>query len=345
MKSLRAIGLGGAVVLLASGASAQQLVISNWDGDMAPDLLENCTNESGVEVLFWTHANNEEIMGKIVAAGGQGYDLVFVSGQFAEALNELGYAAHLDHEKIPNLANLYPEAKELAYDKGNVYSVPYAWGTTGLCYRSDLIDEPASLMALLDPAEAVAGKTTMLATDRCLMGAGLLALGHSVNETDETKLNEARDLLIEAKKTLLAYDDTTFYAKLVSGEAVLVQAWDGWCNYGIAENGDIKYVVPSEGSDLWTDTMVVMEKSGNKAAAHAFIDYVLRPDVGVWVASNILYKTPNEAAMIALDPELVKAFPNLGMTPDELLKYEQLRDLGEGQKAFTRAVQEVLAAQ
>ena len=99
----------------------------------------------------------------------------------------------------------------------------------------------------------------MLATDRWLMAAGLLAKGYSVNENDPAKIDEVKNTLIEAKKTLLAYDDTTFYSKLVSGEALLVQAWDGWCNYGIAENKDIKFVVPKEGSDLWVDTMVVMK--------------------------------------------------------------------------------------
>ncbi len=347
MTARRTLAAGAtlAALLLAAPASAETLVISNWDGYMPPDLLETFTAETGIEVEFTPHATNEEIMGKLVAGNGQGYDVVFVSGQFAEALHALGIAAELDHALIPNLANLYPEAAELAYDPGNAYSVPYAWGTTGLCYRADLMEAPTSLMDLLQPAEAVSGKTTMLSTDRWLMAAGLLALGYSVNETDEAKLNEARDLLIAAKRTLLAYDDTTFYAKLVSGEAVLVQAWDGWCNYGIAENADIEYAIPSEGSDLWTDTMVVSAASENKAAAHAFIDYVLRADVGQWVAENILYKTPNKVAMEALDPGLIEAFPNLGMAPAELLQYEQLRDLGAGQKAFTRVVQEVLAAQ
>jgi spermidine/putrescine transport system substrate-binding protein len=110
-------------------------------------------------------------------------------------------------------------------------------------------------------------------------------------------LAQARDLLIEAKKSLLAYDDTTFYAKLVSGEAKLVQAWDGWCNYGIAENAAIKFVVPKEGSDVWIDSMVVTASSENKDAAMAFINYILRPEVHSWVVENILYKVPNQKAM------------------------------------------------
>jgi spermidine/putrescine transport system substrate-binding protein len=340
-----ALALLGAVALSGT-AAAQKIVISNWDGYMPPDLLENFTKETGIEAEVSFHATNEEIMGKVTAGGGKGYDVLFVSSPFAEALDKLGLAAKLDHALIPNLANLYPEASELAYDPGNSFSVPYAWGTTGLCYRSDLISEtPDSWMDLLQPADELKGKITMLSTDRWMLAAAQLAKGYSINTADEAELAEVKALLTEAKKDLLSYDDTTFYSKLVSGEALLVQAWDGWCNYGIAENADIKYVIPKEGSDLWVDTMVVTAASENKEAAHKFIDYVLSKDTGTWVASNILYKVPNKSAMDSLDPALVQQFPNLGMNPADMLQYETLRDLGKTQKDYTRIVTEVMAAQ
>ena len=124
---------------------------------------------------------------------------MFVSSPFAEVLHNLGLAEELDHAKIPNIANLYPEATELSHDPGNTFSLPYAWGTTGLCYRSDLVAEPTSWNDLLKPSEDVAGKTTMLATDRWLLAAGQLALGYSVNETDPAKMAEVRDLLIDGQ--------------------------------------------------------------------------------------------------------------------------------------------------
>jgi spermidine/putrescine transport system substrate-binding protein len=329
----------------ASTALASDLVVSNWDGYMAPDAIDTFNSETGNSAELVLHATNEEIMGKLIASKGQGYDVVFVSSPFAEVLNNLGLAETLDPAKLPNMANLYPAAMQLSHDPGNTFSVPYAWGTTGLCYRADLVDEaPDSWMDLLQPAEDVTGKTTMLATDRWLLAAGQLAKGYSVNETDEAKMAEVRDLLIDAKGTLLAYDDTTFYAKLVSGEASMVQAWDGWCNYGIAENADITYTIPSEGSDLWVDTMVIMKGSENKDAAYAFVNYILDADTHRWAAENILYKVPNQVAMEGLDPSLIETFPNMGMQPTEMLEFEQLRDVGEAQRAYARVVSEIRAA-
>jgi spermidine/putrescine transport system substrate-binding protein len=244
------------------------------------------------------------------------------------------------------MSNLYDEASKLGYDPGNQHSVPYAWGTTGLCYRSDLVSgSPSSWYDLLEPDPELAGKITMLSTDRWLLAAGFKALGYSINSQNEAEIEAARDLLIKAKKNLLAYDDTTFYAKLVSSEAYLVHAWDGWCNYGIAENDQIRFVIPKEGSDLWVDTMVILDASENKAAAHKFLNYVLDADTHKWVAENILYKVPNKAAMDAIDKGLFEAFPNMGMSPGELLNLEAMRDIGQAQKAYTRAVTEITAAQ
>ncbi|MEM9844930.1 MAG: ABC transporter substrate-binding protein, partial [Pseudomonadota bacterium] len=127
-------------------------------------------------------------------------------------------------------------------------------------------------------------------------------------------------------------------------EASLVHAWDGWCNYGIAENAEIKYTIPSEGSDLWVDTMVILKASENKDAAYDFINYILDADTHRWAAENILYKVPNQAAMDGLDPAVLEAYPNMGMAPEEMLKFEQLRDVGEAQRAYARLVSEIRAA-
>lgn len=344
--TLRTFLLGSALAAFAiAPAAADKIVISNWDGYMPPDLLERFTQETGIEAELSLHATNEEIMGKVTASGGKGYDVLFVSSPFAEALNQLGLAAEIDGAKIPNMANLYEEAMALEHDPGNTFSVPYAWGTTGLCYRSDLVGEaPTSWSHLLEPADDLKGKVTMLGTDRWLMAAALLDKGYSVNETDAEKVAEVRDALIAAKGDLLAYDDTTFYAKLVSGEALLTHAWDGWCNYGIAENADIRFVIPEEGSDLWVDAMVIPSASENKDGAHAFIDFILSEDNGRWVAENILYKVPNKAAMDGLDAALIEQYPNLGMTPSDLMAFEQLRDLGAAQRDYSRAVTEIKSA-
>ena len=323
--------------------STQSLVVSNWAGYYPEDLPQKFQEAVGASMQITNHATNEEIMAKLTASSDSGVDVAFVSGQFAQALAEQGLVYELDKSLIPNLANLAPEAAKLTYDLGNDYSVPYAWGTTGICYRTDLMagNEPTSWMDLLRPADQFKGKVTALATERWLMLPAQKALGYSANTQDEAEMEQVKALLLESKSSLLAYDDTTFYSRLVSGEAVMTVAWDGWCNYGIAENPDIAFVVPSEGSDLWVDTMVVLKSSKNKEAAHAFINYILDPANHAWVAENILYKVPNQEAMDAVLPGLVDAFPNMGLTATELMKNEGLVDLGDAAGLYTRLATEI----
>jgi spermidine/putrescine transport system substrate-binding protein len=322
--------------------SAVTLTISNWDAYTPENLIPSFTKATGIKVKLAKHTTNEDIMGKLEAQNGGGYDIVFVSGPFAESLKKRGWAAKLDRKQIPNMKNLYASAFKLGYDRGNNYSVPYTWGTTGLCWRSDLTKTPKSWWDLLKPSADLKGKTTMLATDRWLMLPALRVLGYSINTVDPKKLAKAAAILKETKKTLLAYDDTTFYSKLVSGEARLVEAWDGWCNYGIAENPKIKFVIPKEGADVWVDTMVVLAKSKHQAEAHKFLDWVLRPDSGKSVTELVLYKTPNKVAMSQVRKSLAKTYPNLAIPPKKLLEFETERDLGKAQPLWSRTVSEIV---
>lgn len=322
----------------------QEIVFGNFGAYTPEGFLEDFTAQTGVEVTLSEFVNNEDMLGKVQAAGGAGFDVVMVTGNYIQTLVDNGWLAELDHSQLPNISNLYPEATELAFDPGNVYSVPYTWGTTGLCYRTDLVDaEIDSWQDLLEPAPELEGKVTILTTERWMLQPALLSLGYSINTEDLAQIEEAKQLTLAAKDSLLQFNDTDFYARLDDGSAGLVHAWDGWCNYATNEN--VEFVVPSEGSDLFADTMVILESSENKEGAHAFINFVLDPANHVKVAELVLYKVPSGAAMDLLDPAIVEAYPNMGISPDELLGYEEDLPLGaEAQAAWTQAVTEIKAA-
>ncbi|MFJ2031342.1 spermidine/putrescine ABC transporter substrate-binding protein [Streptosporangium sp. NPDC087985] len=322
--------------------SKQSITISVWPGYTPEDLVKRVKDRLKTELKITLHDTNEIIMGKLTTGADTGLDVAFVSGQYAQALNEAGLLEPLHPELIPNLSNLYPEAKELAYDKGNVFSVPYTWGTTGICYRSDLVKTPpTSWNDILDPPADAKKKVTMMTTERWLALPAIKALGLSVNTRSDEDLAKVKAKLLEAKPNVF-YDDVTFGDRLKTGEAVMVEAWDGWCP---TTEKNIEFMVPKEGSDLWADTMVVLKSSKNKEAAHAFINFILDPEIHGWAAENILYKVPNKAAMDALPAKLKEENVPLQMTPSQLLAGESIIDLGEDSAKFTRLQTEVKAAQ
>jgi spermidine/putrescine transport system substrate-binding protein len=319
----------------------QSIQVTVWDGYTPKDLPERAKEKLKVkDIKIGLHATNEEAMTKLTASADSGIDVAFVSGQYAQALNEQGLLEPIHAELIPNLANLYPEATQLSYDKGNKYSVPYTWGTTGICYRSDLVKTPpTSWNDLLKPPAWADKKVTLMTTERWLALPALKALGYSVNTDKDEEIAKAKELLMAAKPHLLSFDDTTFGEKLQSGEAIMVEAWDGWCPT-TDPKGNIKFVVPKEGSDLWVDTMVIMKSSKNKEAAHALINYILDPAVHSWAAANINYAVPNKAAM---DQVKVPKGSLLGTPPADLLNGESIIDLGQASTKYTRLSQEVQA--
>ena len=121
LKHIPAFVMGSAFALMASIslAQAEKLVIATWDGYTPKDMVEKFKAATGIDLELTMHATNEEIMGKVTASGGEGYDIIFVSSPFAEALKKLDMLAPIDHAKIPNFANLYPEASQLKHDPGN----------------------------------------------------------------------------------------------------------------------------------------------------------------------------------------------------------------------------------
>ncbi|GGP89201.1 polyamine ABC transporter substrate-binding protein [Streptosporangium pseudovulgare] len=320
----------------------QSVTVTVWEGYTPKELPEKVKEKLKFDLKVTLHDTNEIAMAKLTSGADSGIDVAFVSGQYAQALNEAGLLEPLHPELIPNLANLYPEAKELAYDKGNVFSVPYTWGTTGICYRTDLVKTPpASWNDILNPPADADKKVTMMTTERWLALPAIKALGYSVNTRSDEEMAKVKEKLLAAKPHLLGYDDTTFGDKLKSGEAVMVEAWDGWCP---TTEKNIKFVVPKEGSDLWVDTMVILKSSKNKEAAHALINYILSPEIHGWAAENILYKVPNKAAMDQVDAKLKADNTPLQMTPAQLLQGESIIDLGEDSTKFSRLQTEVKAA-
>ena len=325
--------------------SGQTVTVTNWADYMPANIGKIVKRETGADVEITNHATNEEMVAKVTGGGGGDLDVIFGSQPYLQAFAEEGLLEPLDPQYLDNWDNLDPKAQDLAEVEGQPFIAPYTWGTTGICYREDLVDEaPTSWNDLLKPAPEYRGKVTMMGTERWAVLPAQKALGYSVNTTDETEMAEVKELMQEAKPNLLAYDDTTFYERLISGEAVMVEAWDGWCNYGTAEDPNIKFAVPEEGSDLWMDGMAILKSSKNKEASYAFIDAILDAKNHAWAAENILYIVPNDAAMEQLPAKLTEQYETLGARREEMLQGENMTDIGEASSLYNRIITEVTAS-
>ncbi|MCS7283122.1 MAG: spermidine/putrescine ABC transporter substrate-binding protein [Anaerolineae bacterium] len=337
-----------ALLVACSGkgpAPAQELHVYNWSAYIDPQIYRDFEAEFGIRVVEDTFASNEELLAKL-QAGATGYDIIVPSDYMVSIMLQQGLLAELDRSKIPNLVNIDPQFSSPPYDPGMRYCVPYQWGTTGIGYNSaTLPTAPDSWAYLFDPdlASRYAGKFTMLNDAREVIGAALKYLGYSMNTTNEAELLAARDLLIRQKPWVYAYDSEQYRALLPAGEIVMAQGYSGDVFMVAEEDERIRYVIPREGTSIWMDNLCIPARAPNKEAAHLFINYLLRPDIGARISNYTRYASPNAAARAHIEPELLSD-PAVYPPPEVMARLEWIRDVGEATLLYERIWTEVKAA-
>ncbi len=300
---------------------SNRVIVYNWGEYLDPVTLEMFEEETGIEVIYDEYETNE-IMYPKVEAGASAYDVVCPSDYMIQKMiaNDLLY--ELNWENIPNSAYIGDQYFDQAasYDPENKYSVPYCFGTVGILYNKTMVKEPVDSWDILWENTY---KNDILMQDsvRDAFMVALKLCGYSMNSTDPHELEEAKDLLIRQQPLVQAYVVDQVRDKMIGGEAALGVIYSGEALYCQAENPDLEYVVPKEGSNVWIDSWVIPKTSENKENAERFIDFMCRPDIALLNFEYITYSTPNEAARELIEEEEVRNSPIV--FPD-LSQYENM---------------------
>jgi putrescine transport system substrate-binding protein len=310
--------------LLASSALAQEGTVNvyNWSDYIAEDTLANFTAETGIAVNYDVFDSNEIVEARLLA-GSSGYDVVIPSGFFLERQIPIGLFQPLDKSLLPNLANLDPDIQAIVaeHDPGNEYAVTYMWGTTGIGYNVGAITERLgedgpleSWDLLFDPEIAAQLEDCGIAVLDApveMVSAALNYLGLDANSEDQADLEAAEELLVSIRPYIRYFHSSQYISDLANGEICLAVGYSG--DVFIAadravEAGqgiEIAYVIPEEGASLWFDMMAIPADAPNPEAAHAFINYILEPQVAADITNYVWYANPNAAADEFVDPEIL----------------------------------------
>jgi spermidine/putrescine transport system substrate-binding protein len=308
-----------AAALEPLGPIEHRLSIYNWSDYVAPDTIPNFEREFGVRVTYDVYESNEELLAKLLA-GARGYDLVFPSSYALAVLVATGLAAPVHRAYLTNWGNVAPLFLNPDFDPGNAHSVPWQWGITGLAYRADKVAAPDSWSVLQNPRYA--GKMTQLDDGRDVIGSWLRFRGHSLNSRDVVELEAAKIDAISAKRNLKAYLSAPVKGQLISGDVWIAQLWNGDATQARVEQPAIAYTIPREGSTIWADSVVMPRSAPHPRAAHEFMNYILRPEVGAAISDFTGYGTPNQQALARMEHPV--PYP----TPDQLRRLEYQIDLG-----------------
>lgn len=304
---------------------ADELYVYNWADYIDEELVTRYQEETGVTIVYDTFESNEDMLAKL-QAGATGYDLIFPSDYMVAQMIELDMLAEINMDNIPNFRHLSEFNINPAYDPGNVYSVPYFFGTTGIGYNSAVVDPPPDSWSwLFDPELACqyeGAGINVLNDQRELIGAALRYLGYSINETGVERLNEARDLILAAKPCWKTFQSSGYVdALFIPGEVAMGHAWNGDVYVAQAEVDTWVYVMPKEGGVVWQDNFVIPNTSTRQATAEHFINWLLDPQINAQNTNYIWYSSPNEAAKPYILPEILED-PSIYVDDETLAKLE-----------------------
>jgi spermidine/putrescine-binding protein len=355
MTTVAAEGIQATADACAPGETDGPLNLYNWTdyiptGALAEefevdDLLAKFEEEYGEEVTLTFFNSNEDMLAQIDA--GASYDVVVPSDYMVVTMRDADLLVELNREAIPNLdANIAPLFQDPAYDPGNRFSAPYQWGTTGIGYLYGTIDDSEGVTwgVLFDPEMAAAnpGRISLLDDTRETLGSALKYLGYSLNTTNPDEVDEAAQLIADAKDNIAAFNSSSYWTLLTSGETDLAQGWNGdflaefdrISEYDDEGNlvydayEDYGYAIPVEGSAAWVDTMAIPVTAEHPCTAHAFVDFMLEPENGATLTNFNYYASPNAAAEPFIYEDIL-GWEAIYPSPEVMETLEFFEDLGD----------------
>ncbi len=300
--------VAAAAAAVATSAGAQERVVNvyNWSDYIDESVLEDFTKETGIKVVYDVYDNNDIVETKLLA-GNSGYDIVVPTNSNMAREIKAGTLQKLDKSKLPNLVHMWPLIMErlATYDPGNEYAVDYMWGTTGLGYNEEKVaeripDAPTDSWALLfDPQYASkladCGIHVLDAPEDVLQSA-LAYLGLNPDSKDQADIEKAGELLQKVRPYIQKFHSSEYINALANGDICLALGYSGdvfQASDRAAEGVTVGYSIPKEGALMWFDSMVIPKDAPHPEEAHAFIDYMMRPDVAAKNSNYVYYANGN----------------------------------------------------
>ena len=241
----------------SGSGDAGELYVYNWGEYIDESVIDEFEEETGIKVVYDLFETNEE-MYPVIEAGGIAYDAVCPSDFMIQKMREHDLLAEINFDNVPNIDQIDPLYMELSksFDPENKYAVPYTWGTIGILYNKERLQElgvepPTKWSDLWD--ERLSGEILMQDSIRSAFMTGLKKNGYSLNSTNPDEINKAKQDLIDQKPLVQAYVVDQVRDKMIGGEAAVGIIYSGEMLYIQGEDGtdNLQYVIPEEGTDLF----------------------------------------------------------------------------------------------
>jgi spermidine/putrescine transport system substrate-binding protein len=332
---MRKLTIGLLLLVVTSFAHADQVVnVYNWTGYMSDDVLAQFTKETGIKVNYSTFASNDELFAKIAASNNHsGYDVIVPSAGYVARMARLGMLQKLDRSQLTYFKNIDPDFLDKPFDRGNQYSVPYLWGTTGLVVNRSIYPDLKlrHWTSLWDPA--LKDQVLMIDEDRTAFDIALKVLGYSANTQDPEQIKQAYEKLRELLPNIKLFNIVAPQSIYINGDAAVGVGYNGDTYIAMQTNPNLQYIYPEEGVFVWIDCMTIPQNAPNRANAYKFINFMLRADIAAKIAESVGYSSAN-AAGVKLLPRDMQRNPTLYPDRAIIKKSEFENDVGDAAEIY-----------
>ncbi|HLS80454.1 MAG TPA: polyamine ABC transporter substrate-binding protein [Steroidobacter sp.] len=331
---------------------AKVLHVYNWSDYIAENTIPDFERQTGIKVTYDVFDSNDVLETRLLA-GNSGFDVVTPSASFLERQIKAGVFQKLDKSQLPNLVNMDPQIMEQVaqHDPGNDHAIPYMWGTTGVGYNEAMVKKaldgatPDSWDYIFDPKLAArladCGVSLLDAPDEILKSV-LVWMGRDPNSQRLEDLKAAEEKLAAIRPYVRKIHSSQYIDDLANGEVCVAVGWSGdvlQARDRAEEAGrgvKVGYVIPKEGAILWFDVLAIPADAKHPGAAHAFINYLMDPQVAADNSNFVNYANANRASLPMVS-EKVRNDPGVYPPPEVQAKlFPSLAYGEEFQRAMNR---------
>ena len=261
---------------------------------LGENVISDFEKQFGVRVIVENFDSNEMMYTKLMA--GDRYDVVIPSDYMIERLMKEDFLQPLDKSLIPNMENMDDAVRGMSYDPQNDWSIPYFWGSVGLVYNHENVD-PAVIeregWEILRNTD-YAGHVYIYDSERDSFMMAFKALGYSMNTEDPDEINAAYEWLLQMNNTMSpVYVTDEVIDGMMNGYKDIAVVYSGDAAVVLDENEDMSFYMPSQGTNIWCDAMVIPQNAENPKLAHEFINYMLTYEAAFDNTETVGYTSPN----------------------------------------------------